>query len=953
MRLKTFRFRSAVVGLLLSTFFVSGLTGATISTANEDSSDSGAADFSLLQSCMNSPKASLNIVYIMDNSRSMKESDPKNARGPMMQSTLRILQQVGADSSKPVRYVMVPFGDPKTEQSANEQQWRELTQDNLNREASTLSDEALKEKATGTDWKSGLAVAKVKIEQQKASDPNSCFVTIWLTDGAIDMNFGGQGYITETGAAFVEICESDELINWFRKPENNISMLAALLTVDSKETINSILFDSVIEGQAQIPQSVADTFDLTLVEDSSFICGDIFETRQLGYLVKNGNAADLSWQFVDLVASITGLKKHAESDAANSVEFDVPALIGKLRVYLKGDSQGALKIFDSQGVDVCTLPNVCRQTSKSTDAGFEVWDVDIPKSGASNGSWSIQQIPPNSASKVFVGLNGKYRNISLEPVYKPELRDGTELTEGQSIDSKYTLIDFEGVALYSTDFESVIICLEVPTSECQAGASAQFEPVVAEVHKKIGAKATLKLDGVVGDFILTSSQSITVKTNKNFAKISCDPSCKLNPIPNRQQKSITTLNIDSGEEGLSTIEVTGFTASDNDPARAKGYKIYSPVVSVSSGESGTIEVTLSNSKAKTKENNIEGTIQYTVTNDGKTITTTVPVTFSINQDKNWLAIFIGYLIALLLAVGLPYLALLLQARRSAKFIDEDFRYLTVPVKVSKDGQLFSMSDLSSSESTTSEALEDQVSNDRFVPFETPDRKLLSNSIEIEKGAKELQIGVANLRVKPVRFDAFAPIHVLLSVPDSAISSNQGDSANLLLIETTTADQSLNGLVFMYTPASIVEPVDKSTFQVTNESLDDFASDGPSMSFKSQRSIAESEFIGNLVVTFTGTHNYAKALAKISDLLRSKNFEGLNKSMENLRIDALERELLSLNAVEAKQSSDKKSATASAEEMVNVKSNKSESVFEDEFEDFLFKSDENASAPSQKNDDDEF
>ena len=952
MRLKTLRFRSVAVGVLLSAFFVSGLTGATISSANEDSSDSGAADFSSLQSCMNSPKASLNIVYIMDNSKSMIENDPDDARGPMMQSTLRILQQVGADSSKPVQYVMVPFGDNNTEQGANAQQWRELTQDNLNREASTLNSEALKEAASGTNWKSGLSVAKTKIEQQKASDPNSCFVAIWLTDGAIDMNFSGQGYIPETGAAFVEICQSDELINWFRKPENNISMLAALLTVDSEETINSILFDSVIEGQAQIPQSVADTFGLTLGEDSSFTCGDIFEGQQLGYLVKNGNAADLSWQFVDLVASITGLQKHAESDAANSVEFDVPALIGKIRIYLKGDSQGALKIFDSQGVDVCTLPDVCRQTSKSTDAGFEVWDVDIPKSGASNGSWSIQQIPQNSASKVFVGLNGKYKNVNLESTYDPELIDGIVIDEGQSIESKYTLIDSEGTTLNANEFESVEICLEAPTSECQTEASAQFEPVVAEVNKKIGAKATLKLKGIAGEFVLTSSQSINVKKNENFAKISCDPNCKLNPIPNRQQESVTTLKIDSGKEGLSTIEVIGITALDNDPVREKGYSIDSPVVSVSAGESGTIEVTLSNSKAKTKENNIEGTIQYTVTNDGKTITTTAPVTFSINQDKNWLAIIIGYLLALLLAVGLPYLALLIQARRSAQFIDEEVRYLTVPVKVSKTGQLLSRVEPSESETATSEDLELRAMGDQYVTFETPDRKLLSKSIEIESGSKEIHIGVANLRVRPVRFDAFAPIHVLLSINDSVVSSNQGDSANLLLIDTTTADQSLNGLVFMYAPASIIEPVDKSTFQESNESLEDFASDGPSMSFKSERSIAEAEFVGNLVVTFTGTQNYAKALAKASELLRGKNFESLNKSMHNLRIDALEKDQQAAAAA-ATPESDVKSAKNSTEETVGERSAATGSVFEDEFEDFIGKSNSDASAPIQKNDDDEF
>jgi hypothetical protein len=954
MRSRILRFRSVLVGLLLSAFFASGFIGASISSANEESSASGAADFSSLQSCMNSVKASLNIVYIMDNSKSMIENDPDDARGPMMQSTLRILQQVGADSSKPVQYVMVPFGDNNTEQDANAQQWRKLTQDNLNREASTLNNEALKEAAKGTNWKSGLSVAKAKIEQQKKSDPGSCFVAIWLTDGAIDMNFLDQGYIPETGAAFVEICQSDELINWFRKPENNISMLAALLTVDSEETINSILFDSVIEGKAEIPQSVADTFDLTLGEDSSFTCGDIFEGRQLGYLVKNGNAADLSWQFVDLVASITGLKKHAESQNANSVDFKVPELIGKIRVYLKGDSQGSLKILDGQGIDVCSLPDVCRQISKSTDAGFEVWDVDVPKSGTSSTErWSIQQLPQNSASKVFVGINGKYKNLTLAPTYDPDLSEGTKLDEGRSVTAKYKLIDSSSVDLDSTDYESVEICLEAPARKCQQEPSVQFDLVVAEVNKKIGAKATIKLKDVAGDFVLTSVQSITVKKNENYAKILCEPSCSLNPIPNRNQKSVTILEIDSGKEGTSTIEVTGFKVEDNDPVRAKSYSIDSSIVTVAAGEPGSIEVTLSNSNAKTKENNLQGTMQYTVTNDGNPISTSVPVTFSINQEKSWLTIILGYLLALLFAVGLPYLALLLQARRSAVFIDDEIKYLSTPVRVTASGQLLSRNDSAVQDLLNSTDLENTDSESSEDSLVTPDRKLLSKAIEVEKGSKELHIGSASLRIKPVKFDAFAPIQVFLTIPDSVVNSSHGEKANLLHVETTTASQSLNGLVFLHAPASLIEPIDKNSVHEVSETLEDLTSDGSVMTVKTERTVAESEFVGTLVVVLSNNQNTAKALSKVFDLLRTKSFEGLNKSLTNLRSDALEAERELASSLMNNSANSAHTSKQASQETFETQSASKGSIFEDEFEDFIGTSTNKSTNSFKQNDDDDF
>jgi hypothetical protein len=901
--------RSVLSALVLSMFFISGLTGPTVSIATEEVS-SGEADFSSLQKCMSDSDASLNIVYIMDNSGSMKTSDPENARGPMMQSTLRILHQLGEDLDTPVQYVMVPFGGRKQEDTAIDQNWQKLS--DVDGEAQTLYDQAVMKDGDGTDWKSGLSIAKSKIEQQMTKDPNSCFVAIWLTDGVIDMNFGGEGWDSKTGAAFREICESDDLINWFRNPSNEVSLLAALLNVPPEEDPKKsskqvtfenshVLFRSVVEGRAVIPPDVAKLFELSIDEFSVYTCGDVSSRTQKGFLVESDNAGDLSWQFVDLVASLTDLKLQVEGKGPTA-DFYVPELIGKIRFYVKGDSQGMPEVFDAQGTDVCSLPGACRQTSTYSESGFEIWEVDVPKTGTVGGGWSIQKLPNGSEYKVFVGLNGVYKNLTLQPSYTPALQEGVSLTEGETISAQYTLIDSYGSALDLIEFDAVEICLQAPVIDCQPKTATSFASfAVSSENRSIAATATVRLKNLDEDFVLASSQKISVEPDTRFAKIECKEICDLEPLPNQKGPSESLLPAKGGDAD-SIVEIVGIKVFDNDLVRAEGYEITpTEEVSVGAGESKDIKVVFTNDRVKKPESGLEGVVVYTVTSGAKKVTKTAPVTFSINQDKN-LGKLIGiYVIALLIAVGLPYLALLLQARRSAVFIDDEFKYIAVPVMISKSGELLSKKDSKLEDSFQSEVPDSANSNAGFEPFVAPSFKGLSGIIQIPKGAKSIQIDKATLKVEAARFDAFAPIKVTLSVPDSIVFSLAGKAAGELQKIESTADQSLSDLVFLYSNISTIEPIDSKTFVETQSNDDSFDSSDGAMSFATARAVSNQAFEGTLVIVIAGMKNEPQVLGKLATALRSRSFEKFNTDLLALREQALliEEELAAKSQSESK------------------------------------------------------
>ena len=127
-------------------------------------------------------KDQLNVLYLIDASKSLKNSDPKAQRAQILSQSIAGL--VAIAQFKEVRYSLTTFGDRFT----TARQWREINEQSAEEEQSwveknipTLNNEG------GTDWLKGLQNAKSRLDDSPNAK-NSCKLIIWVTDGGIDLD---------------------------------------------------------------------------------------------------------------------------------------------------------------------------------------------------------------------------------------------------------------------------------------------------------------------------------------------------------------------------------------------------------------------------------------------------------------------------------------------------------------------------------------------------------------------------------------------------------------------------------------------------------------------------------------------------------------------------------------------------------------------------------------------
>ena len=874
---------------LASALFLKGINYSA--SAEENSSPVG---FTSLQNCMDGKNASLNVVYLMDISKSMEKSDPKNARSDMIKSSLRLFYQVSKDTKKPFNYTFVSFGS--TGDTGVTTPWTALNSGNITSQAQAAKISATRNDSRGTDWRQGLRIAKEQI-QAKAADPNSCFVLSWMTDGQIDLNTVGVSWVPQDSAAYKDICsESDGLINWFRDPARNIATIGALLSKNAK--LNGSAFDSlsleeqsvrlfrpVIEGNGEVPQKVGSKYGLAY-SFGSYQCGRVTPLSNVGKLVTSGKAEDLSWQFLDLIAHLRGLSK-ADLDSSGGVSIDNS--VGRIEVFTKGKKSGnSLQVTDSNGTDVCAMAGKCTRTKEEN---WTNWLVNIPSSGVSPGDWIIKT-NSTEAPKVFLGSHGDPKNITIAFRPMPQLKN---IVEGSSVTTTAVLVHEDGTEVDATEFSDVCLQLDSPqvdeNSSCKPSLTSipiQFK--AATTNKILKVTAKYHFTGSRDDAQISRQEAMHVKSNDAFAKLTCEnyvsDACLLESIPNSKQPSVTDLKA-SVKQGFSTITLTKFTADDS-VERVNSY-VPSPlqeIITVRPGQSQTIKFTLSNSKTKNPVSDIRGILTYEVSDSsGQTVTAQLPVIFSINHKENILVLIGCYLLALLVGVGLPYLLLLRQTRRSAVFVTNTFRFVTFPVRLTPPGRLVSTNSTDVT-ALSSSAVENSLASSRVGEFFLPAEDLLSGYKSVPENSKHVDIGSASLNVRKVGFNAFAPISVDLHVSESLVFSSQGDKRYLLLDSHTSAELSLTDLYFFTASMDELDPVAVNSIKTASTSDFDQSEDG--YQTVTTQGIREDGISGFLTLVVAGDSAIASSiLNSFRNQIQSQDFSPVLEQLRTLRVAKLE------------------------------------------------------------------
>ncbi len=159
----------------------------------------GERAFEDLSRCLNT-KDSLDVFYLIDESRSLRTSDKTDSRADILKFSLIQLNSLA--ENKKVNYAVGFFGDKYNPWKP----WTEVNSNSIEKLAEEFSNEVKGRKnATGTNWRLGLDNALEQLVNQK-SVSNGCQILVFLTDGKIDLS-------DPTGraenAALNEICGSN------------------------------------------------------------------------------------------------------------------------------------------------------------------------------------------------------------------------------------------------------------------------------------------------------------------------------------------------------------------------------------------------------------------------------------------------------------------------------------------------------------------------------------------------------------------------------------------------------------------------------------------------------------------------------------------------------------------------------------------------------------------------
>jgi hypothetical protein len=712
-------------------------------------------DVRALQTCLKEKGSSLDVLVLMDSSRSLRDSkkgelvdgetwkgsDPQGRRGPILASSLNILRDLAEDSGSSFRVNLKNFGnnsgDSLKELQKRWKPWTEVTAANSESVLGEFVESALYEDSDGTDWASGLATAKIDFNQRiyeaERAGSKSCSIMFWITDGVP----------SNPGADRSKICspESEASIDWFR--ERNILVLGGLLKPKGKD---SSLFRPIVEGRE---------------------CGQSNNSWTSGYVIEANDINSLAWEFVSLVANIRNLVDLEFSSGKVAVDRGT----SQMEIFVKGEpSQWELKSPD--GSVFCssskTEMNKCvevknRETKITT---ISITPVD-PKS--TDGNWMFTS-QPISEVKVYGGLSLEPNPVKLviDPVNKT-------VNEGDKVKFFVSLKNADDSTFDTNGFKSVEICATLESNDekvCISGSgsgSIEVLPSKSDTSIPFTAQLTSK-NGEDRRYNVSAVVNVVVQESGKFPSLVCEggsegDACKIPDLKNKRSKASVKLRVleptDAGAIS-GQVYIVGFDVTRDDDAREfkfsftdqNGNSIIPGDKSALFKPNDTLDLEVSFDRGE--ESQIEGVIEYAVVSNGETVIRQLAFGFSVGDGVPVHILILLLLAAYLLTIAIPYAFLLWSARRNAVLAppDDEFSYLITPVTITTNGKVVFPGDVEGSSSA--------ITHNNLT------------AVKLDAGSRMTSVGGAQIIAIPPKLNPLVRSKVLVSIPDSQILTTYGD-----------------------------------------------------------------------------------------------------------------------------------------------------------------------------------
>ena len=738
-----------VLSLTLAVFMIA----ITVLVNPSQASSHDSVDIRDLQTCLKTKGASLDVLVLMDSSRSLRNSKPgektkkgdtwigsdvEGRRGPILLSSLNLLQDLAEDTGSSFRINLKNFGNNTgkalEELQKNWRPWKEVTRSNSEVVLTDFVKSALYNDSDGTDWAKGLATAKVDFSQRiydaEEKGSKSCSIMFWITDGMPSNETSDEQAICNAG--------TESSIDWFK--QKKILILGGLLKPKVGDTS---LFRRIVEGVN---------------------CGDPEQSWTEGKVIEANDINSLAWEFISLVANIRNLVNLEFSDG--KVILDPGT--SQLEIYVKGEpSQWELKAPD--GSVFCSSSNLDPTKCVVATGETKITTISVTPTdpNTTQGSWQFTSLPVTEV-KIYGGLS-----VEPNPVNLVVDTPNRNIVEGKKASFNARLVNPDKTLFDVSSFQSVKICATLESNGeevCQGGsASAIFELFPKESDTSIPFTATLvSKNGEYRQYEFYAVMNVTVQESGRFPSLVCRGDaegdiCKIPNLKNKSKKESvflevlkpTDLGAVSGEIYIIGYEITldkydrnfNFDFTDkNGSSVIPGDKTNL----FSTNESLKLEVSFDKGEAS----RIEGVIKYAVVTDGQTVIRQLNFGFEVDDKINRPLLILLLLLAYALTIAIPYIFLLWSARRRASLNipDNTFSFVTSAFEITNQGKLVPVGENGIEESFK------------------PDYKKMQE-IKVEPRSNSVAFSVAKVEALAHKWNPFKPQTTKIAIKDSYLLSS--------------------------------------------------------------------------------------------------------------------------------------------------------------------------------------
>ena len=802
------KLKKIVSTLVVMVFSFSLLSLISSANATSQMTPWGAYAVEQIATCINSSgqKDIVNVLFLIDESGSLKWNDPDGLRVEGIKATLDQFRSIAVQ--KPyfkVNRAITTFADRFNSDLGKP--WQELTEDQLAADKKWIDKNVPGfKKGNTTNYVTGLQGAYDYFKTQLSQ--NSCNILVWFTDGAINLKDNNKA-ITLEGVEKIcgvnpitgERSADTPIIDKFRKSGINIQGVLLrnkdYLDNPGQKKYLKITKATSLENAKEEAEDESNgmTYFNPIVEYSGSVDAEYFggtgskyfkcgsPEGAKGVVTVVGDVIDIIWPPTEFECR-TSSGRVLQPDGASKVVVDPGFSRFRASAIAKG-----FELSNSDGKIIATSKGSSTEEVKSSFFGNNKMAISVSGSISEDssvlkpGAWTFNT--DADSEKVFCGYLDLAIDIKNKPCY-----EGSECSFEGAVTRKSRPVDFS--VYKNKELSSGLVNLSdgnVLYSNLQLEEDGKFKgkfnpAAFKNSEGKVNLKVTLNVTTESNyKFTFSAIQNVQVVPPGLYPDVNPNPISKSDfsqQLLGAKGKATAAVKLSGPSKSAGEICFDDLKVrTDPDPARINGYKTHlngkdlqtQQCFPLGANESKKVQLEIENSEAENGD--VSGFLPVVLKSAGQPdIENQVSISFSSTVEYDLKKRLLYFAICLLLGLLIPLFALKILQVRNSRIILSPLSKATTPVLLAASGDFVTMK--RAQKASGSEIFKE----DDFEGF-----------IHSEGREKQLQIGSELLRGE-APFNPFsAPRAILSTAPGLIVASSDiwaGSSKGLERHETTAS-----------------------------------------------------------------------------------------------------------------------------------------------------------------------